>query len=185
MRCSIPSLLSLAAISFLVSPVCAESFPSKEDGESQQVISNGFQSKADILAEISQVLSAYGIFLDQGRYDAFPTIFTDNIYTNLFGDPPVTNIKDLIAGFKDSRPFVSQHISSNEFVYELSPYSAKVTSYSTVYFFGEGRRRPGDDARGPGEGQLLTFFDAYDDVFVNVWGKWKISQRIFRNLVSF
>ena len=182
MHFSVSSVLGLATLSLLIGLNSAESFPSRDYKGSQRVFQ--YQSEADVIAEIGQVLAAYGFYLDQKNYDAFPSIFTNDIETNIFGDPPTKNVGELIAGFKDSRPFTSLHSSSNEFVYDISGHYAKVSSYNTAYFFGEGHRRPGDSARGPDAGQLLTFFDTYDDVFVRVRGKWKISKRHFTNIVS-
>ena len=176
------SLLDLATIPLLARIALTETVPSNEYRDSQHVMSH--QLKAESRSEIQQALYAFGVFLDTKEYESLRTVFTHDIVTNVFGDPPITNIDDLIAGYKDSRPYTSLHSSTNEFIHHLSGKSAKVVSYNTALFFGEGRRRPGDDARGPGADQLLTFYDIFHDDFVKTGGKWKIAKRHFTNLVS-
>lgn len=182
MRFSISSLLGISTWSlFLLSVRSVEDILPRDFHASQQILSK--HSDPNIVGIVQQVLAAYGLFLDTQNYEALRAVFTDDVVTNVFGDI-TTGIDPLIAGYKDSRPFFSQHSSTNEVIVAISEHHLKVISYNTAYFFGEGRRRPGSDARGPDASQLLTFWDKFEDIFVKRGGHWKISHRNVTGLVS-
>lgn len=182
MRFSISPLLGVTACSLLLLGVSsAEDILPRDFHASQQILSK--YSDPNIVGIVQQVLAAYGLFLDTQNYEALRAVFTDDIVTNVFGDV-TTGIEPLIAGYKDSRPFFSQHSSTNEVIVAIGPDHLKVISYNTAFFFGEGRRRPGSDARGPDASQLLTFWDKFEDVFVKRGKYWKISHRNVTGLVS-
>lgn len=168
MRFSLSALLGLSTVSLLFSTVLGHDITDKS-------LNKTLLYKVETTVQITEILSLYGFLLDTRDFSLFNLVYTDDVVANV-ATPPITGLPALVKLYKDL--FTNQgptiHASQNVLVYDVTATNAKAGSYNTVTYFGTGSLA----------GQIVTYYERFQDVFTKVDGTWKISERTLTLYVS-
>lgn len=129
----------------------------------------------ETIDEIYQLLSLYSFLLDEHKFSSLDLIYTKNATFNrqTYSLSPLSVIAEVQrAEYFDK---TTQHEAGNLYVYDITPTEAKVVSYGTAVFFGQGNYT----------GQITTSYNKFTDIVTKDNGSWKISVRSILYQVRF
>lgn len=167
MQFSIVSLLGLFSLSILSNTCVAAGAPKRS------LPTNITNTEA--IVEIIQLISYYGLILDDNNYSDLSYVLTEDVVLIL----PTYNVTTLPV-VEDSfyRPRylnkITLHASINAFVYDISTTRARVTREAVVSYLGQGNFT----------GQIVTFYSRVNDALVKENGSWKIAESALGSQVS-
>lgn len=136
------------------------------------------QSSTEIIADITQTLSLYGLALDLKKLDDLKDVYTQDAVANL-GRGPIKGLPALLDYYTKAQGKIpTHHVAGNVYVHEITRTTAKVTSDAIATLFGNGPTYPGTDILVLSHDQIEAFYERFDDEFVKgLDGKWRIKKR--------
>lgn len=130
---------------------------------------------AEAIAAINQALSLYSIALDTKNFTALSGVFTEDVVAYI---APGSAINGRAAYEKflasDLSPYKTQHLTNTVFAYNIKGTTAESVSYQQAIYIGTGSLL----------GQVVTFYERFDDSWRRVEGRWKSFKRTIDIFVS-
>lgn len=173
MRLSFVSSVGVVALSLFSGGVGA--YGNVRDQQPIQVLP---ESRASIIADISQTLSLYGLALDTKTLDDLKDVYTEDAVADL-GRGPIKGLPALLDYYKNAQGKIpTHHVAGNVYVTNITQHSATVKSDALATLFGNGPKYPGTNILLLAFDQVEAFYERFDDEFVKGSdGKWRITTR--------